>query len=364
MAGVPRYEKLRQLLKDKITESRMQVGDRFHSQNELMRTYGLSFSTVTRAMNDLVREGILRREQGRGTFVAALPAARDPLQSGVRRVAVFIPWDVRSPVHVSFRRIHATIEESLPPGCALRLIPYSDELTRMERFLLSRDETDGVLFVYPHAEHLGFVQRVARTQPVVVIGAQPQGDETGCAFTDNRAGAENAVDHLVAAGHRTIGLISGAPGMTDTAERLEGYRAALRRHGLIHRESLVVYTHPLELNGYGALTELFDRNTDLHITAVFAAGDLLAIGAMAAARAMGLRVPGDLSIIGFDDIEEARGLEPPLTTVHVPIVELARRATAMLVAHADRRERPRVIELPSHIVERGTVGPPLPPRDK
>ena len=202
MAGVPRYEKLRQLLKDKITESRMQVGDRFFSQNELMRTYGLSYSTVTRAMNDLERDGILRREQGRGTFIASVPAARDPLQSGVRRVAVFIPWDVRSPVHVNFRRIHATIEESLPPGATLRLIPFDHDLTRMEQFLLAPEDTDGVLFVYPHAEHVGFVQRVARTHPVAVIGATPQGDGISHVFTDNRVGAESAVDHLVAAGHQ------------------------------------------------------------------------------------------------------------------------------------------------------------------
>jgi LacI family transcriptional regulator len=357
MPSQPRYEKLKQLLKDKITERSMKVGDRFFSQNELMRTYRLSFSTVTRALNDLESEGYLRREQGRGTFVAAVPGEPAAPPPRPRRVAVFIPWDAHSPVHMNFQRIYSAVEDSLPADCQLRLVPFGADSSHLEQFLFSREETDGVLFVYPHEEHFGFVRRVAREMPVAVVGTRSQEGAITQVFTDNRAAAERAVLWLLDRGHREIGMISGALGMTDARDRLEGYRSALRQRALPVRESMVVFTDPVELNGYGAMLELFDRNTSRRITAVFAAGDLLAMGALAAAKAMGLRVPADLSVMGLDDIESAAAFAPPLSTVRVPMEELARRATEELLLRMDHGAPPRVLELPSEVVERASTGP-------
>jgi LacI family transcriptional regulator len=118
-----------------------------------------------------------------------------------------------------------------------------------------------------------------------------------------------------------------------------------------------VYTHPLELNGYSGLIDLMDKNSTKQVTAVFAAGDLIAMGALAAARSMQLSVPEELSLIGFDDIDEAAALQPPLTTMHVPIVEIAQSATHILVNMIDRRTPPQHMELPAHLVERATVRP-------
>jgi DNA-binding LacI/PurR family transcriptional regulator len=356
MPSQPRYEKLKQLLKDKIAEGGMKAGDRFPSQNELMRRYKLSYSTVTRALNELEGEGYLRREQGRGTFVAEAPGG-EPRAVQPRCVAAFIQWDARSPVHMSFRRIYAAIEASLPTSWQLRLVPYDPDMSRLEQFLFSREVNDGAIFVYPQDEHFGFVKRVAQEMPAAVIGSPPRGGDISYVHTDNQAAAEKAVLWLLDRNHREIGIISGALEMTDSRERLEGYRSALRQRGVPFRESLVVFTHPAELNGYGALLELFDRNTTRRITAVFAAGDLLAMGALAAAKSMGLRVPADLSVMGLDDIEDAARFDPPLTTVRVPIEELARRATGMLVAQMGHREPAQVLEIPGEMVERASAGP-------
>ncbi len=357
MPSQPRYEKLKQLLKDKIAEGGMKAGDRFHSQNELMRKYKLSYSTVTRALNELESEGYLRREQGRGTFVAAVPGGGETRAPQPRRIAAFIQWDAHSPVHINFRRIYAAIEASLPPHCQLRLVPYEADLSRLEQFLFSREASDGAVFVYPHEEHFAFVKRVAQEMPAAVIGSPPRGGDISYVHTDNQAAAQRAVLWLLDRGHRDIGVISGALEMTDSRERLEGYRSALRQRGAQFRESLVVFTHPAELNGYGAMLELFDRNTSRRITAVFAAGDLLAMGALAAAKSMGLKVPADLSVMGLDDIEDAAHFDPPLTTVRVPIEELARQATGMLMAQMEGRERAQVLELPAEVVERASAGP-------
>jgi DNA-binding LacI/PurR family transcriptional regulator len=355
MPNVPRYEKLKLLLKDKILEDQLSVGDRFYSQNVLMRKYNLSFVTVTRALKELEREGYLIRQQGRGTFVKAIPGQEESAVPLERRVAVFTPWDFRNPAHINFQRLYSTFEASLPPNFHVKLIPYGNEPESLEQHLFSRDRFDAFVFVYPSDAHLVAVQRFAQSYPVVVVGRSLGSENLTSIYSDNQAAAEAAVSHLVGLGHRTIGMVSGDMTMTDSRERLEGYRMALAAAGIPYVESLVVYTHPFELNGYSGLIDLMDRNPDRRITAVFAAGDLIAMGALAAARVMGMRVPDDLSIIGFDDIDEAADFDPPLTTMHVPIPDLARSAAESLTMLLEGRGGHTSVELPARLVERDTV---------
>lgn len=354
-SNLPRYEKLIQLLKEKLVEEQFRIGDRFYSQNELMKKYNLSFATVTRALNELEQQGYVVREQGRGTFVKQIPDENTAVTAQPRRAAVFIPWDMRSPAHINFQKLYTSIESSLPSNYSLKLVPYSQDASDLEQYFFTREKLDGLLFAYPGQEHLAFVRRIARLYPTVVIGHALSEPQITTVYTDNRRAADEAVSYLIGQGHRTIALISGALEMTDSRERLEGYRNALERHGIPYRESLVAVTHPYELNGYGAMLDLVDRNSDLRMTAVFAAGDLLAMGALAAARSMSVRVPEDLSVLGFDDIDPAASLEPPLTTMHVPIEALARRATELLGLLVEHRGRPEHIELPATLVARESV---------
>lgn len=356
MPNLPRYEKLKQLLKEKIVDDNLRVGDRFYSQNELIRKYNLSFATVTRALNELEREGYLLRQQGRGTFVKAIPGQEETAGRVERRLAVFIPWDFRNPAHINFQRLYTTFEQSLPPTYHVKLVPYGNEPESLEQHLFSREQFDAVVFVYPSEAHVSSVQRFARSHPVVVVGREMGSEGLTSVFTDNRVAAEVAVTHLIQLGHRSIGMISNDLSMTDSRDRLEGYRAALKRAEIPYTESLVVFTHPLELNGYSALIDLMDRNPEREITAVFAAGDLIAMGALAAARVMGKRIPGDLSVMGFDDIEESAQFDLPLTTIHVPITDLAKRAADMVVELVEGRVGNASIGLPATLVERETVG--------
>lgn len=356
MASVPRYEKLMQLLRDKMKSGQFQVGDRFFSQNELMKKYSLSFATVTRALNELEREGLLRRQQGKGTFVQCLPGSSQHLQmqNQTLKIAVLLPWDARNPAHINFQRLYQGLEHARPDGCQLKMIPYPSDPTDLEALLFSRERLDGAIFIYPNTEHLPCVERMHSALPVTVVGRCLSYQDAGCVYTDNRQAAAEAVEFLIHHGHRSIGMISGALTMTDSEDRLQGYREALERSSLRFQPGLVRYTDPVELNGYAAALDLMESTSGPEITAIFAAGDVIAMGALAAARSLGRNCPDQLSIIGFDDIEAAASLDPPLTTVHVPLEELANQGMQMILNQVQGRRAEQVM-LPGHVVQRLSV---------
>lgn len=354
MASIPRYQRLMELLREKLRSGEYHVGDRFYSQNELMKLYRLSFATVTRAMNELELEGLLVRQQGRGTFVRAIPQSSQAPDNLPRQLRVFIPWDTRTPAHVNFQRLYAALERSCLPGYQLKLIPYGEQTSELEQLLFSREKIHGIISVYPRDSQLPIIRRLADEFPTVVIGRNLSSSNAGSVFTDNRGAAYDAVWHLLSLGHSCIGMISGTLDMTDSADRLEGYRAALRSGGGDMAESLVVYTTALQLNGYGATIDLVNQNPGRRITAVFAAGDVLALGALSALKSMGKRIPEEVSVVGFDDMEGAADLDPPLTTVRVPMEELAARAIHLVGEMVEGGAR-RTEELPAQLIVRSST---------
>jgi LacI family transcriptional regulator len=146
------------------------------------------------------------------------------------------------------------------------------------------------------------------------------------------------VRHLVAQGHQRIAMITGPARNHDAAERLRGYREALSAAGIEPVDSLVVEGDFRETTGHDAALALLEL--DPRPTAIFAANDSMAIGALSALRERGVRVPADMAVAGFDDIPMARYMNPPLSTVHVDISELGRIATERLLARLDGSTMP------------------------
>jgi LacI family transcriptional regulator len=155
---------------------------------------------------------------------------------------------------------------------------------------------------------------------------------------DNRAGARLAVDHLLDLGHRRIALIGGPEDNADAAERRLGYREALAARGIEPDERLELPGDFREDSGFAAGEELVRRAWKGDApTAVFAANDAMAIGCLAGLRSKGQQVPEDLSLVGFDDVPNARFLTPALTTVRVPIAEVGGRAIERLLGTIDEQ---------------------------
>ncbi|HEX6353529.1 LacI family DNA-binding transcriptional regulator [Actinophytocola sp.] len=181
-----------------------------------------------------------------------------------------------------------------------------------------------------------------------VVGGRPASPLPGLSYVDcdNVGGAQLAAEHLLSAGRRRIATIAGPQDMTAGIDRLAGFRQALAGR----KPERVAYGDFSRESGQRAMAELLDRYPDLD--GVFAANDMMAAGALRVLRDAGRAVPHDVSVVGFDDIELARHTEPPLTTVHQPIVHQARTMTELLLTQIGGDPVADPVILPTELVER------------
>ena len=362
MAVLPRYQKLKILLRDLSREHGLQVGDRFLSQNEIMDTYGLSFSTVTRALKELEAEGMLRRERGRGTFLAAVPHLDSGQFSTLRQLTVFLPWNEKSARHPLFRGILAKIKAAIPPACEINRVAYADTITAMDRQFLHDDrEIDAALLISPPRELLPFAARLARAASVALMGAPPIPGNVSAIYTDHTAGIQMAVDHLAQLGHRHIGLLAAQEPATATENLTTGFTTAMQKHGFSAGENLITLVAPGEGRGYQALSDLFDSSTSHPLTALIIADELLAPGVIDGARMMDLKVPDDLSLLVYSDLMAPEIIPPRLTTLAAHADEMIRHTISALSASVERGERPRVCHLLPRLDDRESVASPPEP---
>ena len=215
---------------------------------------------------------------------------------------------------------------------------------------------DGLLIVLPRnpADYTGTLTR--RNFPFVLIDHQGTGEACPAVGAANWQGAYDATEFLIKIGHQRIGFISGSMDLGAAIDRLDGYRSALRTHHLSQDTELIYGGEFFQPDGYagaGALLQLTNPPT-----AIFASNDVMAMGAMDAARSCGLRIPEDISIMGFDDIPQAELVRPALSTVRQPLEQMGRVATQMLLDMLKNPERKiDRIELPTELVVRNSTQP-------
>jgi LacI family transcriptional regulator len=190
--------------------------------------------------------------------------------------------------------------------------------------------------------------------PIVVLGRYIDSLAPRCIHLDNHLGGYLATRHLIDRGHRRIAHIAGKPALKDARDRLAGYRRALLEAGIGYDDALVVDGGFLEQGGQEGMQRLLER--DLGFTAVFAANDQSAAGALHTMRTRGVRIPDDISLIGYDDVLLARYLYPALTTVRQPFVEMG-QAAAMLALSALSAGDPKEVrrQFDPVLVERASV---------
>lgn len=232
---------------------------------------------------------------------------------------------------------------------------HDREMSLLER--LASGETDGAILVLP--EESDTELQALADQGLRLVIVDPRGETAGgipvvCAA--HWSGAMQATRHLLELGHRRIGAITGPAGWLATEDRLRGYYGTLAGAGVRPDEQLVQHSIFSIEGGRDAALRLLSLAEPP--TAIFAFNDSMAVGAMQAAASRGLRIPADLSVVGFDDTIEAEIAMPALTTVRQPLAELGRTAVSLLLRQLEnRRLEPLRVELETRLVVRDSTGP-------
>jgi LacI family transcriptional regulator len=256
--------------------------------------------------------------------------------------------------------IRGAQEAAAAAGCRMAVSVLSGEPETQEWLArLSTSRTDGVILVLTELSPAYRAQLAAMELPVVIVDPvgqpDPQIPSIGAA---NWAGGLVATEHLIEIGHRRIATITGRPSLLCSQARLDGYRAALERAG-IPPDPALVYSGDFHFEAaLAAATDMLELADPP--TAIFAGSDMQAMGVYEAARQHDLRIPDDLSVVGFDDLPMSGWLSPPLTTIAQPLAQMAAMATRTVLALLDGSmdTSNNRVELTTSLVIRSSTAPP------
>lgn len=315
---------------------------------DVAREAGVSASTVSRILNGTARvaaskraavEDAIRRLEFRPNLSAR------SLRQGRTMTIGILTQDVESPF---YGRAMSGIEAGLA-GSGYAPIMVSGHWNATEEaeriHILMARRIDGIVVLNGHMDEAQIVD-FARRQPVVVMGRRIAGPNVRSIKLDQSAGGYLATRHLLAMGHRRVAHIAGPRDHEDAIERHEGYLRAHQEAGITPEPQLLVQGDFLETGGLMAMNRLLDGGQPF--TAVFCANDQTAYGARMALYRRGVRVPDDVSLVGFDDLPASAFLTPPLTTVRQPLYEMglyAAHALLQLLGHPARPVDPPGLEL-------------------
>ena len=291
---------------------------------QLARASGVSIGTVSRALNGYAdvnpetRERIMRLARELDYTPAA--AARSLKTQRSHVIGVFLETGEGHPdlQHPFFHEVLVGLKNSIGAG-GYDLLLFASEHpgngygshTYLKR--VRHHDVEGAVLMGTDPEDPE-VRRLVRSElPTVGVDVELDGPATTFVMSDNNDGAAKAVRYLHSLGHRRIATITGQLETKPGADRLKGYRQALQATGLAYRDEYVAYGDFYVESGRRAMADLL--SLDEPPTAVFAASDMMALGAIRAAGDAGLNVPADLSVVGFDDIQLADHMNPPLTTL-------------------------------------------------
>jgi LacI family transcriptional regulator len=332
---------------------------------DIARLAGVSPSTVSRVLTSNARVSAERSQRVldamRALNFRPNAVARSLATSSTRTIAVLLP-DITNqffPALVRGVQLHA--EERGYSVLLGQTDDRSGEGSGHDRSYLDlamRQQVDGLVLIGVHVDEDARRELEQRQIPVVSLDRRVNIPTAANVEVDNRAGATMATRHLLDLGHRRIAHIAGPAALQVGTDRADGWRQAHADFGLEPDERLLAFSEFSEEGGGAAMRSLLAAG---EFTAVFAANDLCALGAMAVLRETGRLVPGDVSVIGFDGIDHARYSWPPLTTIQQPAEDMGRRAASLLVGTIEDAPIPVAdtqVTFPPELVVRASTGPP------
>jgi GntR family transcriptional regulator, arabinose operon transcriptional repressor len=358
------HRQLTSSLRERILDGRLPVGMRLQTDNELALEYKISRDSVRQALALLADEGLIERTQGRGTFVRQQPETNLNLSGAQEQKQIGLLLN-RVDASQDYLDIMVGVEQ------AVKLHDYSVSFNYTERdsdqqirdiMRMYANQVSG-LIIYPvgNATYLEEIRTLQTTNfPLIFIDRYLSGLTTDYVGTDNHGGGYRATEHLIILGHRRIGFIflnEETPENTSSVrERLQGYSQALQTYDVAHDPALITANLSPEYSSVLQSLKAFLQRPD-RPSAIFAVNDIVALDVMQAAHALGIKIPQDLAIIGFDDERFASRINPPLTTIAQSFFDIGLRAGTLLISRIEGLTGPpRHIELAANLIIRESCG--------
>jgi len=362
----PLYRRIQNALRGRIRKGDWPPGQALPTRRVLCSEFGTTQVTLDKAIEGLVREGLLRAARGSGTFVASAPVRALRIGVVIKRndqdEALGEHWGENFYFGPLFHGIRDGVA-----GKPVEIIYSHIQRNDYESFYRST-ALDGMILVLPPLEDLPTLHMLADAGVNFITAGfstdDPANDLLPCVDTDNRQGAFDAVSHLLDLGHQRIAIVNLAMSHANHHDRLEGYCSALAARGMtVAPDDLVLYPN--------YTVARFDQQIEAWVrralasrglpTAVFACDYIMALATLRVLRRHGLSVPDDISVVGFDDPISAAHLTPPLTTVRQPVYQLGLSAAQRLLDSIQRGEPDSLAGkqvLPNELIIRESTSPP------
>ena len=346
----PVYSRLIENFTSIIKKGKLKIDAALPSENELAKDYNISRSSVRSALKELQETELIYSIPGKGSFVKELNPSNSVIKQD--RIAFIVPG-----LENSDFQIYQGIEETMNKEGFILSIFNSQRSIEKEnrnlRLLLERNEKGALIFPNWGRANTEIIFELKRNNyPFVLIDRYFRDLKTDYVVTDNKKGGYLATEYLIKLGHRKIGIILGLS-CTAIEDRLEGYRTALAKHGIPYDLSLVRRIRE-NRHGEGRMSKTENLPEDKvesinkiepseggyietrkllkeKPTAIFAANDFLARGALQAIKEEKLSIPRDISLIGFDNQKFCESLIPPLTTIAQPFYQIGKKAAEVLL---------------------------------
>ncbi len=342
---LPKYVLVEDHIKTQI--KRRKIIDKLPGERTLAKELGYSYMTIRKAIENLVDEGILYKVPTKGAFVAN----RQLNSPKTRTIGYFLDSRIAGGLSSPY---YSLIFNAIEKETALEdysLVYFTDSNQSNLGKILKK--MDGVIASsYSRVED--FIQEIKQSVPVVAIDNSPSDKSIPSVIIDNFSAEAQAVQHLISLGHERIGFMTGLEDSDVGRNRYEGYKNGLARQGIEADQTLVFrgnYTFGSGCSGAEYFLSLEERPT-----AIVCANDSMALGTISSLHKAGLKVPEDLSVVGFDDINIASQITPALTTIVVPVDQIAKLAFTMLKRLIDGKSlENKHIALEAQLVVRDSI---------
>ncbi len=321
------------------------------TQEDVAKKAGVSFITVSRVINNKgyvkkeTREKVLHTIKELNYYTNHIGQALR--NKRVNTIGIIIPEPPNVPVHGMefYNLLMQGIDRStMAHHYDILLSSFKQNDPEVDYFkLYFQHKIDGLILFIPDMKYLKISEISKRNIPCVIIGERPAGANISYVDSENFDGMYRVTEYLISKGLKKIAFIKGKPFMQNTKDRFNGFLSAMEKHGLIVPEQFIFEGDYISISGNNVMEKIISSGK--LPDALICSNDLMAIGALSVAKKAGIRIPEDMSLIGFDDISITAFTDPPLSTVLQPLFEMGFTASEFLFNKIKNPDRPPEIKI-------------------